>query len=104
MLAVHFVEHHFDRFPLTNFVKTRLRVVVHLARGSLVADEREELAKESSADSAHWSVISGGRTVWCGSHARANGFFGEADARIGHDGERCVTKDRAHGGSFNHDL
>lgn len=58
MLAMHFVQHHFDGFPLSDLVKACFGVVVKRSCGSLIGHEGKEFAEESTADGRHGSVVS----------------------------------------------
>ena len=47
MLAMHFVQHHLDVLPLSDFVEAVAWVVVHSACGALVGEEGEEGAEQT---------------------------------------------------------
>ena len=49
MLPVHFVEHHFDVFPLSDLVEAVAWVVVNPTGGSLVGDEGKHGTEEALA-------------------------------------------------------
>jgi hypothetical protein len=47
VLAMHFVQHEFDVFPLSDFVETVARVVVDAACCALVGQKGEEFLEEA---------------------------------------------------------
>ena len=49
MLSVHFVEHHLDVFPLTDFVETMAGIVINATGGSLIGHEGEHGLEQSLA-------------------------------------------------------
>ncbi len=83
MLSMHFVEHHLDVLPLSDFVKAVFWVRVHTTAGALVAENGKERTENTLANhfrSAVVAVAFPAAKSGCNSRRGSNGFLNKTDA------------------------